>query len=122
MADLNKLAVVVALATTDAIAVIPVRDCQDVSISVKNAGANAFDAFVVKGRAGPNLPWTTLLSASGDYTTPKYPLMRATTDPTTLAGGADTALMLKAAGFYELQVLASSAVAATTADIAAHGY
>lgn len=119
--DHKSLAAAVAVATTDVVATMGVREVQDVTISLKNAGANALDALLITGRASQSLPFTTLLSVSGDYTTPKYPLQRATTDPTTLAAGASTVLFLKAAGLYEIQISASSAVGVTTLDIGAHG-
>lgn len=117
---LNLVAAAVASATTDVIFTLSVREAVDVAIEVKNAGANALDAFVVQGRASDTGAWFTLLTASGDYTTPKYPLQRVTTDPTSLAGGSSTLLLLKAAGLTDIRVQMSSAVGATTVDVHAH--
>lgn len=127
MGMLNKTAIAVAVATTDAVADINVRDNQDLCIEIKNTGANALDAFVVQGiasdstgggAAGGNA--VPLLSATGDYTTPKYPLQRATVDPTSLGAGSSTMLFLKCAGLTTVRLLASSAVGTTTLEIHAH--
>lgn len=119
----NKMAAAISTTLGTGFCDIDVRDGQDVAIEVKNAGATAFNAFAVQGMAAdsPNPAnagnFVTLLSASGDYTTPKYPLLRATTDPTALVGGASTLLFLKAAGLSKIRLQASVTAGSTTADV-----
>lgn len=124
MGMLNKTGVAVAVATTDTIADLTLSGALDVCIEIKNTGANPLDAFVILAQAtdaavGAASPgnFVPILSVTGDYTTPKYPLQRATVDPTTLAAGASTMLFLKGAGISTLRLQASAGVGATTVEV-----
>lgn len=120
MSMLKVLAAAVALGSTDVVATLSVREAVDLAIEIKNVGGNALDVCEVQGQASDAGAWFTLLSASGDYTTPKYPLQRALVDPVTLAAGASTLLLLKCAGLVSVRLRMSSAVGATTVDVHAH--
>lgn len=92
------------------------------ALEIKNLGANAFDAFIVQGKANPDGAFMTLLSAAADYTSPAGIVVDASGDLTTLGAGATGWLILDVLAFAKIKLQASANVAgATSAQILAGG-
>ena len=85
-------------------------------IQFANSGATAFNSFKVYARAGKaNTTWATLFSVSGDYTAPAGVLVAAGSDPTVLAGAANSWLIMDVSGFEAIRLTATVGSGTTTA-------
>lgn len=120
--EVNAMAVAVNGAAAQ-VAVMDVGNSKVVGLEVKNSGANAFNAFVLKGRVSQsqNTPanagnLTQLSSLAADYSTPVYPVIKAIGAPVTLAAGSSALIFVDVTGLSTLEVWIGSS-AATTADI-----
>lgn len=121
------------LAKTDAAVAIPAAGNTDIitldvtqvarlALEIINAGANAFDTFLVQGKVSHESNFITLLSAAADYTTPAGIVVDASGDLTILGAGATGWLILDVLGFTKIKLQASANVAgATSASIFAGG-
>lgn len=74
---------------------------------------NALDAFIIQGRAHPDAVYSTLASAAADYTTPNYPVLKASGDLASLAADAVGWAIINTEGLESIKVLASAAAAGT---------
>jgi len=83
-------------------------------LSVKNTGAQDFDAFIVQARMTPDDDYQTILSAAADYTSPAGIVVDASGDLTILAAAASGWLLINTLAFYSIKVLASANVAGAT--------
>ena len=120
-------------AKTDAAIAIPAAGNTDIieldvsqvariALEIINAGANAFDTFIVQGKVRPDSNYLTLLSAAADYTSPAGIVVDASGDLTVLGAGATGWLILDVLGFTKIRLQASANVAgATSASIFAGG-
>lgn len=104
---------------TDVVAVINVASAKVLGFEVKNTGANALDLFDVYGKFTETGNEVKLSTNAGDYTTPTYPILKASASPVTLAGGATAWFFMDVTGLCEVTLKASSAVGATTLEL--HG-
>lgn len=120
------------LAATDAAVTVPLASNGDLlemdvsqvarlALEIRNAGANAFDAFLVQGKVHPDGAYVTLLSAAADYTSPAGIVVDASGDLTVLASGATGWLILDVLGFNKIKLQASAAIGASSANIFAGG-
>lgn len=121
------------LGKTDAAVAIPAAGNTDIitldvsqvsrlAIEIVNAGANAFDAFIVQGKVHPDGAFVTLLSVTADYTTPAGIVVDASGDLTVLGAGVTGWLILNVLGFNKIKLQASANVAgATSASVFAGG-
>jgi len=114
-------------AKTDAAVAIPAAGNTDIieldvsqvariALEIINAGAAAFDAFLVLGKVRPDSNYVTLLSAAADYTSPAGIVVDASGDLTVLGAGATGWLILDALGFTKIKLQASSAAGGTSAS------
>ena len=92
------------------------------ALEIRNAGAQAFDAFAVLGKVSPDGAFVTLLSVAADYTSPAGIVVDASGDLTILGAGATGWLILDVLGFNKIKLQASANVAgATSASVFAGG-
>lgn len=68
-------------------AIIPCRGAEQVTVSFVVGAANLTD-FLIEGRAHRSAGWIPLATAGGDFTTPVYPVRKASGDLNTAAAGA----------------------------------
>lgn len=113
----NVNAAAVAVASTDAVAVFNVENTKTLGIQVKNTGAAALDAFELWGKVSPSADAVKFSGVATDYTSPVYPVLKASASPVALAAGGNVWLFVNTEGLSEVQIRASSAVAATTLKI-----
>lgn len=112
----NVINVAVAVGTTDPIATFDTSTARTLGVEVKNTGANALDALEVWGRFSPQGNYFKLAYQATDFTTPVYPVSKASASPVTLASAASAWLVLDVAGFSDVQIRASAAVDVTTLE------
>jgi hypothetical protein len=113
----KSLAKAVANATTDEVIRVQAPNSNMLGLEIKNTGANALDAFEVWGKVSPDSADRLLLSLAANYTTPIYPLVMASADPTALAAGASVFLSIDISSFDSIGVRLSSSVGPTTVDV-----
>lgn len=85
---------------------------------VKNShGATAFDQFTVKRRMHASGNYETLASIAGDYSSPQIPILTVQGAPVTLAAAASVHIEMDVTATDTVQILASGAAGASTAEI-----
>lgn len=114
--NIKKLAIAVALATTDEILRVDVSSFTELGLQVKNTGANPLDAFEVWGKTHLDAPEELLASVAGDFSAPVYP-MRNASAMVTLAAAATGHLFMSVSGLAVVILKASSSTGATTAEV-----
>ena len=64
--------------------------------------------FLVQGRCHPSAGWSTLATATGDFTTPVFPIQKASGDLNAAASGATVHfLIMDCAGMHEVLLRAA---------------
>jgi len=114
---INATTVPVAVATTDIVMVADTTSARALGLSLVNSGANALDAFEVWGRFSPAGPSVKLASVAGDFTTPVFPIVKASGSPLNLAAAATAWMFMDVSALAEVSLKASSAVGVTTLNI-----
>lgn len=119
---IEKLAVTVPLATTGELWRGNVEDFEEIALTIKNNGPNAFDAFEIRGKTHLDAAEVPIATIAGDFSTPLFPMRRSIGTPVSLASGASAMIFMNVAGLSELSVWASAATNAGTADVHGKAY
>lgn len=90
---------------------IPVAGARRLAVHITVAVA-ALTAFVIQGRVTNSDTWFDIISAAGNYTTPKQPLIGASGDLTAQAAGSGWFVM-DVGGFEAIRLRATSGGTAT---------
>lgn len=98
-----------------------VGDVDELTLQIKNVGANALTAFEVRGRAIKDARLANLPLKSSTFTVPDAIALFASAEPATLGAGASVLLRINCVGLAFLE-LAAQAGTATNLNIAAGGY
>lgn len=118
----QETGVPVAVAGTTEVAVIGVQGFEQLGFVVSNwVTGGDLDAFAVQYLFHPDGDYQTVASASGDYTTPNWPVLAASDDPTTLAGGSTAMIVLDVRGVYSVKITASANTTSTVVGLEGGG-
>ena len=114
----SETAVAVLVAGLTTVITVPVEGLEEVGFLVTNAdAADAFDAFQVQFQYYPDGAYTAMASAGADFTTPTWPILKCSADPTTLAAAATSGMVVDVRGAYQMRIQASAAVNPSAATI-----
>jgi len=101
--------------TLTEVVVINLRDCSQAVVEITPTG-QAFNACQIQGKVGMGSEfWVPLASVAGDYTTPNYPVRKASASLVTLGAGTTGWAIVDVGGFSALRIVASSAAGTGTA-------
>ncbi len=109
----------VAVAGLTTAATIPVEGLEQIGIEILNdAGGSDLDALNVDFLFHPDATdWYTVATAGADYTTPVWPVLKASADPTGLTAGSSVGIVLDVRAAYQVRIQASSALNPTTLTV-----
>ena len=113
----NDASVTIPAAGNTDILEMDVSQINRLAMEIRNTGAQAFDVFIVQGKAHPDGAYVTLLSAAADYTTPAGIVVDASGDLTILGAGATGWLIIDTLGFTKIKLQASANVAGATSAL-----
>jgi len=108
---------VITATCTDVVATINTESAKTMGLEVQNIGANPLSVFDVYARVTPSANLLKVATSSGDYSTPNYPVSRASGAPVTLAAAATAWLFMDVTGFAEVVLKAVSSTGATRVRI-----
>lgn len=98
---------------------IIVDGCQELGLYVKNLhGSNALNAFQIHGRFAKGGALVPIATVAGDYSTPNWPVRKASA-LVTLGAGIVGTLFMSVAGLYSVVLKAQFATANGTLDVEA---
>ncbi len=101
--------VIVAVAGTTSIGEISVLGLNQVVLRLANAaGGGALDALTIQYQYHPSGDFVTMVSTAANYTTPNWPVIKASADLTTLAANGSGYVVLDVVGIYKVRILASA--------------
>lgn len=100
--------------TLEELVTIPTRAAEWLFVTFVVGTANLSD-FLVEGRAHPSGGWASLATATGDFTTPVHPVIKASSDLNAAASGATVHwLKVDCAGLYEVKLSAAGTSSTVT--------
>lgn len=102
---------------TNVVATINTESVRTMGLEVKNVGANPLDLFSIFGKMTPTGNEIALSALASDYTTPVYPVTKASASPVLLAASATVWLFMDVTGLAQVVLKASSSTGATSLEI-----
>lgn len=102
--------------TIEELATINTRAAEFLFVTFVVGTANLSD-FLVEARVHPSGGWAVVATATGDFTTPVHPVIKASSDLNAAASGATVHwLKLDVAAFYEVRLSAAGTSSTVTGN------